>query len=207
MTRSVISTGRTRNRRGHGDRLREDILAAATELIEEVSDPDQLTLRAVAARIGISAPSIYRHFADVDHLKMAVVRQCFAEFALARDEVAEPNTDPAAALLARCRAYCRFAVDHPGPYRFMFSHRVPRPEDGQPLSGSEAFRSLAASIRRCQQSGIARASEDPDALAAQVWAALHGMVLLRINVPQFPWPCPLEVMADQAVGRLIALTD
>ena len=180
-------------------------MAAATELIEEAADPDRLTLRAVAAKIGISAPSIYRHFADVEHLKMAVAERCFADFGLARDEVAGPNTDPAAALLARCRAYCRFGLEHPGPYRFMFSQRVPRPADDQPLAGSDAFRSLTASIVRCQQNGIAHATEGPEVLAAQVWAALHGMVLLRINVPQFPWPTPLEEMADQAVIRLIAL--
>lgn len=205
MTTPGVAVGRARNRRGHGDRLREDIVAAATALIENAADPDQLTLRAVAAKIGISAPSIYRHFADVEHLKMAVAQRCFAEFGLARDQVAGPNTDPAAALLARCRAYCRFALEHPGPYRFMFSHRVPRPAGGHPLSGSGAFASLTASIRRCQLSGIAHAPEDPAALAAQVWAALHGMVLLRINVPQFPWPTPLEEMADQAVTRLVAL--
>lgn len=205
MTVPAVSTSRPRNRRGHGDRLREDIVAAATELIEEAADPDQLTLRAVAARIGISAPSIYRHFADVEHLKMAVVRRCFAEFGLARDQVAEPDTEPATALLARCRAYCQFALEHPGPYRFMFSHRVPRPAGDQPLSGSDAFQSLTASILRCQQSGIAHAPDRPEVLAAQVWAALHGMVLLRINVPQFPWPTPLEEMVDQAVTRLIAL--
>jgi len=30
-------------------------------------------------------------------------------------------------------------------------------------------------------------------------------VLLRLNAPGFPWPGPLEQMADQAVARLIGL--
>ena len=49
--------------------------------------------------------------------------------------------------------------------------------------------------------------DDPAHLAAQVWADLHGLVLLRMNLPDFPWPAPLEEMADQAVARLIILGD
>ena len=67
------------------------------------------------------------------------------------------------------------------------------------------FQALAESISRCQQAGLARAGDDPQWLAAQVWAALHGLVLLRLNAPGFPWPGPLEQMADQAVARLIRL--
>ena len=196
---------RPRNRRGQGDRLRAEIVAVATELIDQSADPDQLTLRAVAAKIGISTPSIYRHFPDIEHLKMAVAQRCFTEFGHARDRATDPITDPAAALLARCRAYCRFAVEHPGPYRFMFSHQVPRPTGGEPLAGTDAFRALTASILRCQHGGSAQAPDDPALLGAQVWAALHGLALLRINVPQFPWPASLDELVDQTVTRLVVL--
>ena len=67
------------------------------------------------------------------------------------------------------------------------------------------FEALAGSIRACQRAGLAHAGDDPHWLAAQVWAALHGLVLLRLNTPAFPWPGPLEQMADQAVARLIGL--
>jgi Tetracyclin repressor-like, C-terminal domain len=68
-----------------------------------------------------------------------------------------------------------------------------------------AFYALADSISRCQQASVALARDDPQWLAAQVWAALHGLVLLRLNAPAFPWPGPVEEMADQAVARLIDL--
>lgn len=51
-----------------------------------------------------------------------------------------------------------------------------------------AFQALAESISRCQQAGLARAGDDPHWLAAQVRAALHGLVLLRLNAPGFPGP-------------------
>jgi AcrR family transcriptional regulator len=128
--RQAQARARQRNPRGEGERLREEIITAASELISETGDPDQLTLRGVAKKVGIAAPSIYRHFPDADHLKMAVVAASFATFSQARDEASRHITDPAQALLARCRAYCQFALDHPGPYRFMFSHEVPPPGEG-----------------------------------------------------------------------------
>jgi len=196
--------GRRRNPRGEGSRLREELISVASEMIADAGDAGQVTLRGVAKRVGIAAPSIYRHFPDVDHLKMAVVERNFTAFGDARDSARQHLTSPAEALLAGCRAYCQFALDHPGPYRFLFSHETPA--DGtQTLAGTAAFQGLASSIRRCQDAGVAHAPEDPAHLAAQVWAALHGMVLLRMNVPRFPWPAPLEDMVEQAVGRLVVL--
>lgn len=191
---------RDRNRRGEGARLRDEIIAAASEIIAETGDDSDLTLRGVAKRIGIAAPSIYRHFTDVDDLKLTVVNVSLARYGEARDEAQRSASGPGGALIARCRAYCTYALDNPGLYRYMWSHRAPRPVTGMP-----AFESLAALVRGCQEAGIARASDDPRLLAAEVWAALHGLLLLRMNAPELPWPAPLEGMADQAVARLVLL--
>jgi AcrR family transcriptional regulator len=199
------ASGRRRNRRGEGARLREEIITAASQMIGEAGDDSALTLRGVARRVGIAAPSIYRHFTDVDELKMAVVQRTFADFARARDAVGGDGHGPAAALLARCRAYIRFALANPGPYRYLFSQHSPTGDPARPPVDLPAFQALAGSISRCQQAGLASAGDDPHWLAAQVWAALHGLVLLRLNAPGFPWPGPLEQMADQAVARLIGL--
>jgi AcrR family transcriptional regulator len=102
-------TARRRNRRGEGGRLPEEIITAASQMIAETGDDTALTLRGVARRLGIAAPSIYRHFLDVDQLKMEVVQRAFADFARARDAVTPAGDDPAERLLARCRAYA-------GPY-------------------------------------------------------------------------------------------
>jgi len=177
----------------------------ASELIAESGDADQLSLRAVANRIGIAAPSIYRHFADVEHLKMAVVERSFATFNEARDIASASITDPVEALQARCRTYCRFALEYRGPYRFMFSHQAPPANPAEPSAGNATFQALAHSIERCQEAGRARATDDSLYLAAQVWADLHGLVLLRMNLPDFPWPTSVEEMAEQAVARLLIL--
>ena len=48
---------RERNRRGEGGKLRADIVAGATQLLEDTGSEDAVTLRAVARQVGISAPS------------------------------------------------------------------------------------------------------------------------------------------------------
>ena len=199
---ATVARGRARNPRGEGAKLREDLVAAASEMVAETGDASQLSLRGVARAVGIAAPSIYRHFPDLEHLKLAVVERAFARFAEVRDEASAEIDDPAQALLARCRAYCRFAVANPGPYRFMFSHQAPK---GSPVAMA-AFHALADSIAKCQEDGLSLTPHGPERLAAQVWAALHGLVILRLNSPDFPWPAPLEQMADDTVTRLVGLT-
>jgi AcrR family transcriptional regulator len=205
MAAVQAAAARRRNRRGEGDRLREEIITAASQIIGDSGDDSALTLRGVARQLGIAAPSIYRHFADVDELKMAVVRRAFAEFAHARDAASHDGDDPAARLLARCGAYTRFALANPGPYRYLFSQHAPTGDPARAPVDLPVFQALAESIRRCQRAGLARAGDDPQWLAAQVWAALHGLIVLRLNAPGFPWPGPLEQMADQAVARLVGL--
>jgi AcrR family transcriptional regulator len=194
---------RARNPKGEGGRLREELITAAAQMIAESGDARQLTLRGVARRIGIAAPSIYRHFPDVEHLKRAVVDRAFGQFAEERDRSRKANDDPRAALLAGCRAYCRFALGNPGVYRFMFGEDAPGRER-RSAAGDAALAALAGSIRRCQDSGATQV-DDPQAAAAQVWATLHGLSLLRLNLPDFGWPAPLEEMATEVVTHLLGL--
>jgi AcrR family transcriptional regulator len=203
-TTSSLGT-RTRNRRGEGERLRDELIDAATQLIAESGDANSLSLRGLARRLGIAAPSIYRHFRDVDELKLAVVERAFADFVAERDLARGGIEDPGDALRAGCRAYCRFALTHPGPYRFMFSHDSPARGRQSPI-GAAAFEALTASIRRCQESGASSAPEDARQLAGNVWAALHGIVLLHLNLTEFDWPDSLEERIDRTVERLVALT-
>jgi len=201
--------GRRRNPRGQGQRLREDLISAASALVAESADPRALSLRAVAKRVGIAAPSIYRHFPDVEHLKVAVVERCFTALAQARTAAADGIADPAEALLARARAYCHFALDHPGHYQLMFG---PDPElpaaliyDSAQSPGRHAFHALVESIRDCQRSGAVRAAGDPFQLAVTVWALEHGLVSLRLSRPHFPWP-PLDETINLAVSQQLDLT-
>lgn len=195
---------RQRNRRGDGLRLRGELLAAAVAMLAESGGTEELTLRGLARRVGVTAPSIYQHFVDVEELKDAVAVETFATFSAARDAASEGVTDPCAALLLRCQSYCQFALDYPSPYRFLFRVRPAPFCPPHPLPGGPALVALTESVAQCQTVGAA-ADGDPERLATQLWACLHGLVLLRLNLAHFPWPAPLAEMVEDSVTRLLDL--
>ena len=198
---------RPRSRRGDGGRLREEIIESAREILAETGSLDGLTLRGVARRVGIAATSIYLHFPDTDHLAVAATQQIFADLTAAAAAAAAGIIDPGEALLARCRAYCHFALEHPVHYQVVFHRDLPpslaaNPED---TPGRRAFQVLVRAVQACQTAGAATATGDPFRLASLVWAAEHGLVSLRLSLPQFPWS-DLDGLVDEAVTKIMGLT-
>jgi AcrR family transcriptional regulator len=193
---------RQRNARGQGARLTEDIVTGALALIERSGSDEAVTLRAVAREIGISAPSIYAHFADRDAIVMAVVLRVFDELAGAIEQgSAAAGQDPVERLVAGCEAYVGYGLAHPARYGVLFSGPHGTPQDycapvplgpeGRPVLefGAEAFALLVRGIEACAAAG-ASASTDVMADSTAVWVALHGAVTLRSSLPGFPWPEP-----------------
>jgi AcrR family transcriptional regulator len=194
---------RQRNKRGQGDLLRNDLIATTIALVEE---NEKLSLRAVARRLGIATTSIYLHFPDLDHLLAAVVERSFTELASTAANAGKRATDPADELRKRCRAYCRFALEHPHLYQLMFQSDLPQAtvaDDANATPGRRAFDNLVAAVERCLQAGLAPPHDDPFRLAALIWTAEHGIVLARIARPTFPWP-PLDRFVDEMVNRIMA---
>jgi AcrR family transcriptional regulator len=64
---------RARNARGEGERLRDEIIVAATKVLSTIGPEDPFSLRAVAKEAKIAAPSVYIHFADRNVLLLAVL--------------------------------------------------------------------------------------------------------------------------------------
>jgi AcrR family transcriptional regulator len=175
---------RQRNARGEGSRLREDLLAGAQRILERTGNEDDVTLRAVAREAGVSAPSIYAHFADSSAIVDALVQGAFEEFSLLLRR-AHDQAPPAERLLAICQAYVRFGIDQPERYRTLFGRRHGR-QRGLSFEGSkgaEAFAVLSDTIAATYGGTTVSAIED----ATLMWAALHGYVTLRAGAPKFPW--------------------
>ena len=199
------SAGRQRNARGQGDRLRREIIDAARDILAETGNVDRLTLREVARRVGIAATSVYLHFPDAEHLAVAALEQTFAQLTATTSAAAAGYADPAEALLARCRAYCQFGLDHPGHYRVMFHlDLMPSLATGDPeeTPGQRGFLALLATVVACLAAGAGRPHPDPNRLASLVWAAEHGLVSARLARPRFHWGT-LDGMVTEAVSRLM----
>ncbi|WBQ04513.1 TetR/AcrR family transcriptional regulator [Kribbella sp. CA-293567] len=209
-----MSTGRARerNKRGEGAQLREEIVSAATRLLDAGTE-QSVTLRAVAREAGITAPSIYSHFADRDAILLAVTQNGFAELELVLREAsvgASAGADPVERLRAVCTAYLEFAQCRPARYRILFGaawdasqtvKRAPKLAPDLAVLGMDAFGILQQSVADCVAAGRS-ASTDPMADATALWVGLHGLAQLRVAASLFPWPAGLQ---DTLVERLTLL--
>jgi AcrR family transcriptional regulator len=200
----MTEVARERNRRGEGGRLRADIVAAATHLLEETGSEESVTLRAVARRVGISAPSIYGHFPDREAIVDAIVDDAFHDFNQAIYSAIEGKADPLARLRAGCAAYLRFAANRPNRYKLLFERQdLTVSEQPVPPVRTESFGWLVQSVQACMDAGIA-ASTDARLDGTAIWAALHGYATLHARLPGFPWPDD-TAMLDRIVTGLAGI--
>lgn len=202
---------RVRNRRGEGDRLRQEIVTAAIDLLDETGDESAITLRSVARRVGIAAPSIYRHFPDQPAIMLAVVRSAFTELDEQLDAAVDAaGEQPREQLMALCQAYLQFGQAHPGRYRTMFGGLwVPDlnassvTKGDMATLGQESMQRLARILEACVTAGCATSTDVPADTVA-LWLGLHGLAHQRAVSPSFPWPPDI---ADRIITSLAHFTN
>lgn len=208
MSLSEVAAGPPphRAKRGEGDRTRESILRAAEELLAESGSETAVNIRAVADRVGLTPPAIYRYFPDKDHLMFEV---CGVHFDALEDQVINPvlaSTDNPVDALRRIGAgYVRFGMENPEHYRIMFMrHHDHTPEqyaDDRVLDRG-SFGSMIKLLQRGIEGGWFRQDLDPVALAWALWSALHGLLALLVSKPNMPGP-PVQERIDALLEVLM----
>lgn len=170
------------------DDTRALLVAAARDVFLE-SGPANFSLREVARRVGVSAAAVYRHFDDKEALVFAACTQGFHVFAsyLVR---ALAEATPLARLLATGEQYRAFALENQLDYRFIFMSAVDEVDPAPPSArvGPEAcalpqdttFRFLVDRVKECIEAGVLAPGE-PEQIAVQIWAHVHGIVSLRLS--------------------------
>lgn len=164
---------------GDGDQLRDLLLDAAEEQLVAKGSIQAVSLRQVARDVGVSATSVYLHFADKDDLFIHVCQRRFEAFAVMLRDARRGEATPTAQLRACGAAYVRFGVEHPEQYAVLFgglpleevTKRIPEDE----LVGLQALTELAEVV----QDGIAAGEfrpVDPYVTALSLWAMCHGLV-------------------------------
>lgn len=151
-----------------------------------------VTMRAIGKRIGYSATTLYSYFSDKEQLLRAVVDADALKLAAALKSTLAIR-EPRACLLAFGEHYVRFALAHPNHYRMMFmtAHPPCAPE----LSAVEknnpeqdAYYQLISIVTRVTDAGLFQPHwQDPVLTAQTIWAAMHGMCALEINMAQDLW--------------------
>jgi AcrR family transcriptional regulator len=210
---------RPRARRGEGDRLRTEIVEAASAMLAESGEVGELSLRSVARAVGVAATSIYRHFADLDALVMAVKIEFLRDFGAALDAAADAaGPDPYRRVRARAQAYYDYGLRNPGRYRVMFASPLVTGLQPGRFIGEEVVQRVQEDVqaaigrRFLGEEAVQRVQEDVEAATGEpdraavttvhLWTALHGTVTLRMIRPNFPWP-DLDTQLDDLIDRLI----
>lgn len=158
-----------------------EIVAAALELLEE-EGPEGLSMRRLAERLGIRAPSIYKHLPDKEALEAAIIS---VGFELQADAFEAALADADDQLAAIARVYRRFANAHPHLYRLMTERELKR-ELLTPGVEERAGRPVYEAVGR-----------DADRARA-AWAFAHGMTILELS-RRFPPDADLDAAWDRGL--------
>lgn len=167
--------------------LTEDQVLDVRERIRRVAErqialhgASAVSLRSIAAELGWTAASLYRYYASKAQLIEAVRIAAHDRFS-DRIEAAHGST---ADLWDRSRAigdaYVDFATQEPAAYQLMFDYAQDEGDKSADLQRAEqrSNRTLTAYVREMVDAGLL--DGDPDLIAHAYWAALHGLIVLRM---------------------------
>lgn len=171
--------------------LRTLIIDAARELFVS-RGVDAVTMREIAKRIGYSATSIYLHFADKEALLRAICDTDFLALASSLKSILS-IIHPVERLNALGRGYAEFALANPNHYRMMFmTERTPcDPAESslqQNNAEQDAYYQLKTVVTEVHAAGYFRDDlHDTDLIVQTIWAGMHGVCSLQINMAEDKW--------------------
>jgi AcrR family transcriptional regulator len=167
-------TASTRRERSKAETDREIRQEARTLLIERGADA--VTLRAIARKVGITAPALYRYYTSredlVEHIRMDICTDLADELNV--DLAPIDDADILGQVLAICRGFRRWAIAHPREFSLVFASPAEQSEEGP--------------------AQILVPATDP---FGRVFLAVAGKVLTTMTLATVPDDSvPLEIRAD-----------
>lgn len=165
----------------HHGNLENALVGAAITLVRKYG-PDQLSLRAVSAEIGVSPSAGYHHFRDKDALVSAIGNVLFDRLATMQEKaIAKVKGTGAVSAIKRFEdmgnAYFAWATSEPNLYRLMFGgYCEVNMEDHE----SKAWNLLRDALDELVAQGVLDKSLRPGGEII-VWSAVHGASSLAIE--------------------------
>jgi len=158
---------------------RDYLVTCALELLNR-DHPEDLSIREVARRAGLSSGAPYHHFGDKPGLLAACAEVGWSELTAVLEAV--EGSDPIERQLAAiAHVYLDYALANAGCYRLMMSRLFYDEQRYQTLKQlrDDAMGGVTARIARAGAVG-----EDPQVLKARgigLWSMLHGYATLRLD--------------------------
>ena len=159
--------------------FRERLCEAAERLFAE-RGPDAVTMRQLAAELGVSPMTPYRYFEDKDDILAAVRASGFERFAEALETAYASTDDPIPRSMAVAEAYRHFAFEHPQTYKLMFDLNQPNQADypGLVAAAARARATMTQHVEGLAAGGVV--SGDIERIGMMFWSSAHGAVVLEL---------------------------
>lgn len=158
--------------------FRERLCEAAARLYVE-EGPGAVTMRRLAGELGVGTMTPYRYFDNKEDIITAVRTRGLHRFSEALEQALDSPGDGRTRSRAVRDAYIAFARQNTATYRLMFEYPETRQDDPAYRQAHERmWRTIAAHVEVMIAEGTVEA--DAPILGHQIWAALHGAVMLEI---------------------------
>ena len=197
------------------ERIRNVILDQALDIIIR-EGLDDLTMRNLAGRVGMTAPNIYNYYSGKDEIYLSLVVKAYEMLHAALTKARGGHRNKKARARAMIEAYLRFGIDHSRYYDIMFVLPTPKYEDyrGTPheqLSATELRISMeiAAMAADMIREVVNKKTDDGTVTRRliQVWSLLHGMVSLHNSKVAVYVTEDLPEIYRRTADELIGLVD
>jgi AcrR family transcriptional regulator len=168
----------------HGD-LKTVLLDETARILREEGE-EALSLRRLAANVGVSRTAPYHHFKDKQSLLSAVGEEGFVRFNAVMKASREKSRGKSAAQAMRnyVKTYVNFAVTNREYYDLMYGSQIWRSDSLAASLASSARATLRGDVERMKrQQDRGLVAKDMDALRfTQVaWGTCHGISRLLID--------------------------
>jgi AcrR family transcriptional regulator len=119
MSVDSAAAGRTRRERQRRATMNEIVQVSRRLLL----DPQGISLRSIAAEMGMTAPALYRYVESYDDLIFRVAADVYDDVVAALEEAREryPSDDPAARITAAATAFRQWAIAHRTEFGLIFT--------------------------------------------------------------------------------------
>ena len=171
------------------DQATEERIAETALKLLETGGEDGVSMRRVAAAVGITPMAIYHHFADRRALLNFVVDREFTKYSESFQALPRRGTFESQ-ILTCMDTYIDYAFAHPRIFDYVFAQPRPGarrfPEDFR-ARRSPTLNPVADLLQKAMEAGYLK-QDDVWELAMELWAHTHGYVALyhggRFDLPE-----------------------
>lgn len=163
----------------HGD-LKPALIEAGLAELEE-KGLARLSLRSIAARVGVSHTAPKNHFDGLRGLLTAIAAEGFRRHTTAMRAGVEDEPPGTSRLTAACNGYVRFALDNPALFKLMFSGTLCDIEDPDLKDAALGSYMVLRGVAHGLDWDKAREPGAPWRTEWMLWSMVHGYATLLIE--------------------------